>query len=469
MALKLAGMSTARHSPLSVVQDDKVTTVTDAKVTNDKVTAAPGTAVPDAQKTANASKHAAPRRKRLRNWLIVSAVALAAAGGGGWWMFGRSEPPVVPSTVAVTRGDVQETVLATGTLEASSLVSVGAQVSGTVETVDVALGDTVAVGDVVATIDSLDQENAVRSAEASLANLNAQKLSLEAALTQAQKTYDRNLGLSQQNLLATSELESAEAGLASAQAALAALEAQIDQAEISVETAQLDLSRTTITAPVAGTVVAVLVQQGDTVSAQQSAPTVIKIANLDTMLIKAEISEADVTQVEAGQKVYFTILGDPENEIEASLRSVEPAPSSIEDEDSSSSDSSSAIYYNGIFEVPNPDHVLRISMTAEVTIVLDEATDALVVPVTALGGKLPDGKRMVEVYDAESGAIQPQPVTVLLEDGVDAAIEGDLAEGDQVVSSGSSGAPSAAAAAGGGPGGGMGMAMGGGGMGPPPG
>lgn len=453
MVLKLAGMSTARHTPLTIIKDDGT---------------APGAAAPEPTKTTRASRAATPRRKGLRNWLIMGAVVLGAAGGGGWWMFGRSEPPVVPSTVAVTRGDVQDTVLATGTLEASSLVSVGAQVSGTVETVEVGLGEQVVAGDVIATIDSLDQENAVRSAEASLANLNAQKLSLEAALTQAQKTYERNLGLSQQNLLATSELESAEAGLASAKAALAALEAQIDQAEISVETAQLNLSRTTITAPIAGTVVAVLVQQGDTVSAQQSAPTVIKIANLDTMLIKAEISEADVTQVAAGQKVYFTILGDPNNRIEASLRSVEPAPSSIAEDEAASSSSSSAIYYNGIFEVPNPDHVLRISMTAEVTIVLEEANDALVVPVTALGGKLPDGKRVVEVYDAQSGAIQPRPVTVLLEDGVDAAVDGELAVGEQVISTGSRGS-SNTAAAGGASLRGMGMGMGGGGMGPPPG
>lgn len=459
MVLKLAGMSTARHTPLSVVDDDKVP--------DSRPTPAPDTVAPKAAATER--KPVAPRRKRLRNWLIVSALVLVAGGAGGWWMFGRSEPPAAPSTVAVARGDVQETVLATGTLEASSLVSVGAQVSGTVKTVNVALGDAIAAGDVVATIDSLDQENAVRSAEASLANLNAQKLSLEAALTQAQKTYDRNVGLTEQSLLATSELDSAEAGLASAKAALAALEAQIDQAEISVETAQLDLSRTTVTAPIAGTVVAVLVQQGDTVSAQQTAPTIIKIANLDTMLIKAEISEADVTQVEAGQKVYFTILGDPNNRIEATLRSVEPAPSSIAEDDTSSSSSSSAIYYNGIFEVPNPDHVLRISMTAEVTIVLEEATDALVVPVTALGGTLPDGKRMVEVYDAQSGAIKPVPVTVLLDDGVNAAIEGALEVGDEVISTGSSGRNRDTAAASGASGRRPGGMMGMGGMGPPPG
>lgn len=464
VARKLGRMKHTVHS-LTVLSDDSATQTLDPSVAEAGQTRAAPKAAPPSE-PAGGSKPAKPRRRRLTLWLGVALIGLLAAGGGAWWMLGRAEPVKAPTTVAVSQGDIEVTVLASGTLEASALVSVGAQVSGIVKSMNVTLGQEVAAGDTVALIDSLDQENAVKSAKASLANMQAQRLAQQAELDQAQKTLDRASAMSTQQLISDSELETAEAALASASAKLAALDAQIQQATITVETAELDLSRTTITAPISGTVVAILVQQGQTVNAQQSAPTLIKIANLDTMLIKAEISEADVTRVAAGQKVYFTILGDPDTRIEATLRSVEPAPSSIEED--SSTDSTSAIYYNGIFEVPNPDHTLRISMTANVTIVLDEATNALLVPVAALGHAGPEGRQMVEVYDAQSGRITPTPVEVGLDDGVSAEIENGLNLGDLVVTSGATAlALPAAAGAGGGT---LRNALGpmGGGMGGPP-
>ena len=112
------------------------------------------------------------RRKPVVRSLIL-LIFLAVAAGAGWWFYLRPQPVVAPPTVAVARGDVQETVLATGILEASSLVSVGAQVSGRIEKLDVKLGDVVKTGDVLAEIDSHDQQNAVNSAQAALAISNA--------------------------------------------------------------------------------------------------------------------------------------------------------------------------------------------------------------------------------------------------------------------------------------------------------
>ena len=126
-----------------------------------------------------------------------------------------------------------------------------------------------------------------------------------------------------------------------------------------------------------GTVVSLEVEVGQTVNASSSSPTIVKLANLDNMVVKAEISEADVPRVVPGQKVYFTILGDPNTRIDATLRAVEPAPDSISSDSTASSSSSTAIYYNGLFDVANPDHKLRISMTAQVTIVLDQADNVL--------------------------------------------------------------------------------------------
>src|SRR3569833_3004256 len=114
--------------------------------------------------------------------IVVIVALLVAAGGGGWLYLAPSEARVEPQTIKVERGDITEAVLATGSLQASSITSIGAQVSGTIQTVAVKLGDAVKKGDLIAQIDSTNQQNAVKSAQASLANMQAQLLSKQADL-----------------------------------------------------------------------------------------------------------------------------------------------------------------------------------------------------------------------------------------------------------------------------------------------
>ena len=367
---------------------------------------------------------------------IVLALIVVAGGAAWWFMFSAPQAATEPATIEVSRGDVQETVLASGTLEAKSVTSVGAEVSGRIETLHVKLGDTVKEGDVIAEIDSLNQENDVKAAEASLANIKAQKLAKQADVVQAQQALDRASRLVGQKLMSQADFEAAQATLDAANAQIDALDAQISQAELAVDAANLNLSRTRITAPVAGTVVAVLVTEGQTVNANQQTPTIVKIADLDTMIIKAQISEADVTRVAPGQHAYFTILGEPDNQIDATLLSVEPAPDAIADADTGISSSDDAIYYNGLFQVDNPDHRLRIAMTAKVTIVLKEAKDALTISSSLLGDKGPNGKYEVRVYDPASKTVRPTPITVGLDNNIVAEVTSGLKEGDLVVTGG---------------------------------
>jgi macrolide-specific efflux system membrane fusion protein len=372
----------------------------------------------------------------LKTWAkwLVTLVVLGGAGFGAWWYFlAAPEAATVPNTVVVGRGDIERTVLASGVLEANSLVSVGAEVSGRIEAVHVALGQEVKKGDLIAEIDSLDQENAVKTAQAVLAGIEAQKRSQEATLAKAEAALARNQQLNANSLVSQTDLETAQAAVDSAQAQIDQLAAQIAQSELSVESAELDLARTRIVAPSDGTIVALLVDEGQTVNASSSIPTIVKIADLDTMVIKAEISEADVVRVEAGQRVYFTILGEPDVKIDATLREVEPAPTSISS-DTASSDS--AVYYNGLFDVPNPDHKLRISMTAQVTIVLDEVQDALVLSSGLVSRKDPQGNTIVAVYDPASQTVEPRRIEVGLNNNVMAEIRSGLSEGEQVVSGG---------------------------------
>ncbi|HET6788564.1 MAG TPA: HlyD family efflux transporter periplasmic adaptor subunit, partial [Aquabacterium sp.] len=202
------------------------------------------------------------------------------------------------------------------------------------------------------------------------------------------------------------EFEGAEASLGVARAEIAALKAQPQQSQISVDTARVNLGYTRITAPMDGVVVAVIAEEGRTVNANQSAPTIIKLAKLDTVQIKAQISEADVVRIQPGLPVYFTILGEPNRRYEAHLRAVEPAPESEQSETSSTTSSSSsttAIYYNGLFDVPNPDQKLRIAMTAQVFVVLAKADNALVIPATALGDRVGGGKGARHAKAAKAG------------------------------------------------------------------
>lgn len=368
--------------------------------------------------------------KRFVNFLLV-LILLGGGAAAGWWYFlAPTQASTTPDTVTVGRGDIETTVLASGVLEASALVSVGAEVSGSIKAVHVALGDDVLKGDLIAEIDSLNQENAVKSAEAALAGIQAQRRNQEAILAQAETALTRQQQLNANSLVSQTALETAQAAVEQARAQIDQLDAQIAQAELTVESAELDLARTQIVAPADGTVVALLVEEGQTLNANSTTPTIAKIANLDTMVIKAEISEADVVKVSAGQKVYFTILGEPDQRIEATLREIEPAPTSIADDTSSSG---SAVYYNGLFEVPNPDHRLRISMTASVTIVLAEARNVLSLPSSLVTRQGPDGGAMVTVYDPASEEMHPVRVEVGLNNNINAEIVSGLEEGDLVV------------------------------------
>ena len=182
---------------------------------------------------------------------------------------------------------------------------------------------------------------------------------------------------------------------------------------------------------------------GQTVNALQSAPTLIKLAQLDTMLIRAQISEADVVKVRPDMPVYFTIMGEPEKRYDAKLVAIEPSTDAEQAETSSttstsstSSSTTSAIYYNGRFTVPNPEHKLRIDMTAQVSIVASRADNTLTVPATALGARGKDGRYTVKVLEGEAGQAQKvsqRQVRVGLNNRVQAQILEGLKEGERVV------------------------------------
>ncbi|GGJ78347.1 efflux RND transporter periplasmic adaptor subunit [Pseudomonas matsuisoli] len=372
-------------------------------------------------------------------YLIIALLVLAAGGYAAFRTFSTS-PTAGLLTAEVREGNIEQTVVATGALEAFQQVSVGAQVSGQIKSLAVDFGDQVKKGDLIAEIDSLTQQNNLANAKAALANIKAQRAAGVATLKQSELAFVRQKKMLSQNASSREDYEVAEANLNTAKAQIAAYDAQIEQAQIEVNTAQVNLGYTRITAPIDGTVVGVVVKEGQTVNSAQSAPTIVKVAQLDRMTVKAEISEADVVRLKPGLPVYFTILGEPDKRYEATLRTIQPAPDSINDNDSTSSSSSSssssstdtAVYYIAVFDVPNEDGKLRISMTTEVNIVLDRAQSVPTIPASALGTANRDGSYSVQVL-GKDGTVSARQIRTGLEDSINVQVTEGLENGERIV------------------------------------
>ena len=377
-------------------------------------------------------------------WRLFAILGmLALASWGVYAKFIKKPPAPEVITAEVERTDLEDTVLASGTIKSERDVNVGAQVSGQIKKLHVDLGDQVKQGQLLAEIDSTTQNNTLRNAEAQVALLQAQLRAKEALYRQAEITFKRQQGLFKLDAASKAELDEAEATLATTRADINALQAQIKQANISVDTARVNLGYTRILAPIDGVVTGVIAEEGRTVNAVQSAPTIIKLSRLDRVLIKAQISEADVVRVKPGLPVYFTILGEPQKRYEAKLRAIEPSPESEQVDTSTktstttSSSTTAAVYYNGLFEVPNPDGKLRVAMTAQVFIVLAKADDVLAIPASALGKRnRKDDTYTVRVLEGEPGAVQrvvDRQVKVGLNNRVQAQVLSGLKEGERVV------------------------------------
>lgn len=361
---------------------------------------------------------------------IVLVLGLSAWGVKAAFFAPPPAPDVI--TAKVERTDLEDTVLASGTIKPEREVSVGAQVSGQIKRLHVALGDQVKQGQLVAEIDSITQQNTLLNAEAQVKLLEAQQAAKQALLKQADISLQRRQALYKLDAGSKAELDEAEATQATTRADIAALQAQIRQATIAVDTARVNLGYSRITAPIDGVVTAVITEEGRTVNALQSAPTLIKLAKLDRVLIKAQISEADVVRVKPDLPVYFTVLGEPTTRYEAKLRAIEPAPESEQTDSSTkattTSSTATAIYYNGLFEVPNPEGRLRVAMTAQVFIVLNKADQVLAIPASALG-KRDKATQRHEVRVLEGAAGQQKVVTRLVKVGLNNRVQAQVLEG----------------------------------------
>lgn len=337
--------------------------------------------------------------------------------------------PLVYLTGKVTRSDIENSVTATGALHAFKQVDVGAQVSGQLKELKVQLGEHVVKGQLLAEIDPVLSENSLRSSKAILDSLDAQKQASQANLWHARIAFQRQKEMIKKEATSKQEVDAANALVQVNEANFASFEAQIRQAKTQVDSAKASLAYTKILAPIDGEVAAVLTQEGQTVVASQQAPVILKLANLDKMTVRAQISEADVMKIRQGDDAYFTILGNTENRYSGKLRAIEPAPQEFL---SNVPKVPGPVFYNALFDVENPGQKLRIGMTAKVAILLKRVVNVLSIPVSALGARDESGKHAVRIMDADR-TLRTVFVPVGISNNIRIEVLDRLKEGDEII------------------------------------
>ena len=363
---------------------------------------------------------------------------LLAAGAAYYFLSSNSKQETTYLTESVTRGNVEKTVVASGSVESVNEVDVGAQASGKITKLYVKLGQEIKKGEMIADIDSTTQINTLNTKKAALVSYQAQLRAKKTAYDVALSSYNRLSKLYTQKATSLDNVNTAKSTLDNAKAEVEAVEANIKQAEIEVNTAETNVGYTKITAPMDGTVISVPVSEGQTVNANQTTPTIVTIADLSKMKIKPEISEGDITKVKAGQKVSFTILSDSQTLYHSVIDSVDPANTTTTDSSSTSSSTSSsnsnsttsAIYYYANVLIDNPDRTLRIGMTTENNIKIANAKDVLLVSNMAIQKR--DGKSFVNVLNDKNQPEQREVETSVQND-FHTEIKSGLNEGEKVI------------------------------------
>lgn len=318
------------------------------------------------------------RRKRFRlpraAWISLAVVLLAIATVVGCQM--RPKPLKDPYRFgAVTRGDITRSVSASGALQALVTVDVGSQISGQVTRVLADFNDEVRAGQTLAIIDPQTYQSRVAQSQADIVAGEAAVRQAQATLANAQADYDRKKTLVDQGIYAPTTLDQALAAYKVAQAGVASARAHVAQSRATLRSQQVDLGRTTITSPIDGIVVDRKVEPGNTVAASLQAPVLFTIAqDLSKVEVKISVDEADIGQVNEGQRVRFTVDSFPDDTFEGIVTQVRKQPTTDQN----------VVAYTVIAQADNPQRKLMPGMTANADIIIDTRRDVLRIPSAAL-------------------------------------------------------------------------------------
>ena len=378
-----------------------------------------------------------PRQTRRALLIVLSSLLVGALVAWPFLTPGREAYDTVP----VTRGNIESSVTALGTLQPRQYVDVGAQASGQIRKIHVDVGAEVTQGQPLVEIDPSTQTAKLDASRFAIENLKAQLQEQRALHDLAQQKYQRQQRLAQGGATREEDIQSARAEVRTTQARIDMFQAQIRQARASLRSDEAELGYTRIFAPMSGTVVAIDAREGQTLNAQQQTPLILRIANLSPMTVWAEVSEADIGHVKPGMQAYFTTLSGGNRRWASTVRQILPVPPKPLNEasqgggspaSSGKSGSARVVLYTVLLDVDNTDQALMPEMTTQVFFVANQARDVLLAPVVALQGSTDSDRQTARVV-AKNGDIETRQIRTGISDRLRVEILEGLNEGDHLL------------------------------------
>lgn len=379
------------------------------------------------------------RPRQTRRALFVALFLLLVAALAAWPFLNTGRDAY--DTVPITRGDIESSVTALGTLQPRQYVDVGAQASGQIRTIHAEVGDEVKEGQLLVEIDPSTQKAKLDASRYAVENLTAQLQEQRALHDLAKQKYQRQQNLAKGGATREEDIQSAQAEVRTTQARIDMFQAQIRQAQASLRSDEAELGYTRIYAPMAGTVVALDAREGQTLNAQQQTPLILRIAKLSPMTVWAEVSEADIGHVKAGMPAYFTTLSGGNRRWTSTVRQILPVPPKPLNEasqgggspaSSGKSGSARVVLYTVLLDVDNSDQALMAEMTTQVFFVSDQAKDVLLAPIVALQGST-EGNRQSANVVSKNGKIEHRDIRTGISDRLRVQVLEGLNEGDHLL------------------------------------
>ena len=377
------------------------------------------------------------RPRQTRRALLVTLCLLLVAAVIAWPLLSPGREAY--DTVPVTRGDIESSVTALGTLQPRQYVDVGAQASGQIHKIHVDVGTEVKEGQLLVEIDPSTQTAKLDASRFAIENLKAQLQEQRALHDLAKQKFQRQQHLAKGGATREEDVQAALAEVRTTQARTNMVDAQISQARASLRSDEAELGYTRIYAPMSGTVVALDAREGQTLNAQQQTPLILRIAKLSPMTVWAEVSEADIGHVKPGMHAWFTTLSGGNRRWNSTVRQVLPVPPKPLNETSlgggspaSKSGSARVVLYTVLLDVDNNDQALMPEMTTQVFFVADQAKDVLLAPIIALQGTT-EGNRQTAYIVTENGKVEPRAIRTGISDRLRVEIIDGLNEGDHLL------------------------------------
>lgn len=320
-------------------------------------------------------------RRFAKRFLLAAVILVLAAGIGNYfWHPTKQNKHDEQNTVTVTLGDIEENVTAQGKLEPKEYFDVGVQVTGQLQKIFVQIGDNVKAGQLLAQIDPRIYAARVKADEANIKNLRAQLLGQQAQVVFSKQQFERNRELLKSQGVSVQDFQNSEFTLKKAVATADSLAAQIEQVQSTLSGDQTNLGYTKIYASMDSTVVDQKAREGQTLNANQQTPTILQLAKLDRMTVRAQVAEADVMRLRPDLPVYFSTMGSSERRWQATIRQILPTPEVI----------NNVVLYDVLVDVDNHDRQLMTGMSTQMFFVLGKASQVPLVPIAALGMRVKD-------------------------------------------------------------------------------